>query len=54
MKQEKEKEIQQCAWGKAWDEYKAEYTMKEIAKALKTNLPTFWRVIKKYVEQKSK
>lgn len=54
MKLSKKKEIQYYAWKHAWDKYKAEYTMKQIAEALQTNLPTFWRVVSNYGKKQSK
>jgi len=53
MKKEQAVKIRDRIWAEAWNEYKNEYTMQEMAGILGTSLPTFFRAIKKVEEAKS-
>ena len=46
MKQELNLEIRNSAWKYAWKEWKAKYTMREIADVFGAKLPNFFRIVK--------
>lgn len=54
MKKETQVKIRNKAWLYVWNEYKNEYTMKELAEIFNTSLPTFFRGVKSKYKKRNK
>jgi len=50
MKRSREKDIKATILQKIWNEYKNEFTMRELAKILGIPMPTFYRALKRKIK----